>query len=81
MDLSNFQGELVYREASLHSNCHINRCLISSTSQVAISSKLAASTSQPVVFNGHLSTRGHLTGLKNKSQQKQKQTINFWQVN
>ena len=36
-----------------------------------ISTKVVACTSQPVVFNGHLSTRGCLTGLRYKPQQKQ----------
>ena len=37
-------------------------------SQVVIVSKVAACTSQPVVFNEHPSTRGHQTGLRNKPQ-------------
>ena len=44
---------------------------ISSTSCVAISSKVAACISQPVAFNGHMSTRVHLIGLRHKPQQKQ----------
>ena len=34
-------------------------------------SKVAACTSQTVAFTEHLSTRGHLTGLRNKPQKKQ----------
>ena len=49
----------------------VNLWPISSTSCVVISSKVVACTSQPVVFNGHLSTCGRLTGLRNKPQQKQ----------
>ena len=41
---------------------------ISLTSWVVISSKVAACTSQ---LDGHLSTHGHLEGLRNKPQQKQ----------
>ena len=44
---------------------------ISSTGHVVISSKAGACTSQPVAFSGHLSTRGCLTSLRNKPQQKQ----------
>ena len=44
---------------------------LSITSQVVISSKVAAGTSQLVVFNGHPSTHEHLTGLRNKPQEKQ----------
>ena len=52
----------------------IAKCMaysVSSTSRVVIFSKVAAYTSQPVAFNGHLSTRGRLTNLRNKPQQKQ----------
>ena len=38
---------------------------------MVISSRVVACTSQPVAFNGHLSTHGCLTGLRNKPQQKQ----------
>ena len=38
-----------------------------------ISSKVKASTSQPVTLNGHLSTLGLLTGLRKS------RLINFWQ--
>ena len=34
-------------------------------------SKVAACTSQPVAFSKHPSTRGRLTGLRNKPQKKQ----------
>ena len=40
-----------------------------------IFSKVAACTSQPMVFNEHPNTRGHLTGLRKKPQKKH--TINF----
>ena len=40
-------------------------------SRVVISSKVVACASQPVAINGHLSIHGHLTGLRNKPQQKQ----------
>ena len=38
---------------------------------MVISSRVVACTSRPVAFNGHPSTRGRLTGLRNKPQQKQ----------
>ena len=38
---------------------------------MVISSKVAACTSQPVAFSGHLSTGECLPGLRNKLQQKQ----------
>ena len=69
-----FQGEMAHKEAPLHSNCHkthLNPWPISSTSRVVISSKVVACTSQPGAFNGHPSTRGRLTGLRNEPQQKQ----------
>ena len=56
---------------------------MSSTSRVVISSKVVACTSQPVAFNGHLSTRGCLTGLRNKPQQKQTcqhLAVVYWQL-
>ena len=42
-----------------------------------------ACTSQPVAFNGHLSTQGCLTGLRNKPQQKlthQHLAVVYWQL-
>ena len=56
---------------------------MSSTSRVVISSKVVACTSQPVAFNGHQSTRGHLTGHRNKPQQKQTSqhlAVVYWQL-
>ena len=56
---------------------------MSSTSRVVISSKVVACTSQPVAFNGHPNTRGHLTGLRNKPQQKQTcqhLAVLYWQL-
>ena len=38
---------------------------------MVISSRVVACTSRPVAFSGHPSTRGRLTGLRNKPQQKQ----------
>ena len=38
---------------------------------MVIFSKVAACTSQPMALNEHPSTRGHLTGLRNKPQKKQ----------
>ena len=57
---------MTHKEAPLHSNCH--GLYISSTSRVVISSKVVACSSQPATFNGHPSTLGHLTGLRNKPQ-------------
>ena len=48
-------------------------------SQLVISSKVAAYSSQPVAYNGHLSVCGHLTGLRNKSQRNQTSQLFFWQ--
>ena len=80
-----FQGEMAYKEAPLHSNCPktVTPWPISSTSRVVISSKVVACTSQPVAFNGHLSTHGRLTGLRNKPQQKQtcqQLAVVYWQL-
>ena len=50
---------------------------------MVISSKVVACTSQPVTFKGHLSTRGRLTGLRNKPQQKQtcqRLVVVYWQL-
>ena len=61
----------------------LNPWPISSTSHVVISSKVVACTSQPVAFNGHPSTRGRLTGLRNKPQQKQTcqhLAVMYWQL-
>ena len=54
-ELNNFQGEMAHKEAPLYSNCHTRSMhgLLSSTSRVVVSSKVAACTSQPVAFNGH----------------------------
>ena len=49
----------------------LNQWSISSTRRMVISSRVVACTSQPVAFNGHPSTRGRLTGLRNKLQRKQ----------
>ena len=56
---------------------------ISSTSRMVISSKVVACTNQPVAFNGHPSTRGRLTGLRNKPQQEQTSqhlAVVYWQL-
>ena len=48
-----------------------------------IFSKVAACTSQPVAFSEHLSTRGRLTGLRNKPQKKQTSqlvAVVLWQL-
>ena len=48
-----------------------------------ISSRVVACTSRPVAFNGHPSTRGRLTGLRNKPQQKQicqHLAVVYWQL-
>ena len=50
---------------------------------MVISSRVIACTSQPVAFNGHPSTRGRLTGLRNKPQQKQTRqhlAVVYWQL-
>ena len=50
---------------------------------MVISSRVVACTSQPVAFNGHPSTRGRLTGLRNKLQQKQtcqNLAVVYWQL-
>ena len=50
---------------------------------MVISSRVVACTSQPVAFNGHLSTRGRLKGLRNKPQQKQTcqdLAVVYWQL-
>ena len=50
---------------------------------MVISRRVVACTSQPVAFNGHTSTRGHLTGLRNKPQQKQTcqhLAVVYWQL-
>ena len=50
---------------------------------MVISSKVVACTSQPVAFNGHPSTCGRLTGLRNKPQQKQTcqhLAVVYWQL-
>ena len=50
---------------------------------MVISIKVVACTSQPVSFNGHPSTRGRLTGLRNKPQQKQTSqhlAVVYWQL-
>ena len=50
---------------------------------MVISSRVIACTSQPVTFNGHLSTRGRLTGLRNQPQQKQTcqhLAVVYWQL-
>ena len=45
-------------------------------SWVVISSEMAACTSQTVAFSGHLSTHGHLIGLrKNLSKSR---AVNLW---
>ena len=52
-------------------------------SQVVIISKVAAYTSQPVSFNEYPSTRGRLTGLRNKPQKKQTSqlvAVMLWQL-
>ena len=65
-ELSNFQCEMTEKEVKLSHN--IAKCMasISSTSQVMISSKLAAYTSQPVAFNGRPSTCKCLIGHRIK---------------
>ena len=48
-----------------------------------ISSKVFTCTSQPVAFNGHMSTHERLTGLRNKPQQKQTcqhLAVVYWQL-
>ena len=50
---------------------------------MVIFSKVAACTSQPVVFNEHPSTHGRLTGLRNKPQKKQTSqlvAVVLWQL-
>ena len=50
---------------------------------MVISSKVVACTSRPVAFNGHMSTCGHLTGLRNNPQQKQTcqhLAVVYWQL-
>ena len=50
---------------------------------MVISSRVVACTSRPVAFNGHPSTRGRLTGLRNKPQQKQTcqhLAVVYWQL-
>ena len=50
---------------------------------MVISSMVVACTSRPVAFNGHPSTRGRLTGLRNKPQQKQTcqhLAVVYWQL-
>ena len=50
---------------------------------MVISSKVVACTSRPVAVNGHMSTCGHLTGLRNKPQQKQTcqhLAVVYWQL-
>ena len=50
---------------------------------MVISSRVVACTSRPVVSNGHLSTRGRLTGLRNKPQLKQTcrhLAVVYWQL-
>ena len=50
---------------------------------MVISSRVVAYTSQPVAFNGHPSTHGRLTGLRNKPQQKQTcqhLAVVYWQL-
>ena len=77
VELSNFQDEMAHKEA---------HCIQTVTKysqnhglyhRLMIFNNVTACTSQPVAFNGHLNTHEHLTGLRNKPQQKQ--TINFWQ--
>ena len=85
-ELCIFQGEMAHKEAPLHSNCHktkLNQWSMSSTSRMVISSRVVACTSQPVASNGHPSTRGRLTGLRNKPQQKQTcqhLAVVYWQL-
>ena len=50
---------------------------------MVISSRVVACTSQPVAFNGHPSTHGRLTGLRNKPQQEQTSqhlAVVYWQL-
>ena len=50
---------------------------------MVISRRVVACTSRPVAFNGYPSTRGHLTGLRNKPQQKQTcqyLAVVYWQL-
>ena len=50
---------------------------------MVISSRVVACTSQPVAFNGHPSTGGRLTGLRNKPQQKkicQHLAVVYWKL-
>ena len=50
---------------------------------MVIFSRVVACTSQPVAFNGHPSTRGRLTGLRNKPQQNQTcqhLAVVYWQL-
>ena len=50
---------------------------------MVISSRVVACTRRPVASNGHLSTRGRLTGLRNKPQQKQTcqhLAVVYWQL-
>ena len=85
-ELCIFQGEMAYKEAPLHSNCHktwLNQWPITSTSRMVVSSRVVACISQPVAFNGDPSTRGCLTGLRNKPQQKQTcqhLAVVYWQL-
>ena len=50
---------------------------------MVISSRVVAYTSRPVASNGHPSTRGRLTGLRNKPQRKQTcqhLAVVYWQL-
>ena len=70
---------MAHMEAPLHSDCQP----MSSTNCAVISSKIVACISQPVAFNGHPSTRGCLTGLRNKPQQTQtcqNLAVVYWQL-
>ena len=67
MKLTSFQGKNAHTEAHCTQTATIIAkgmvYCISSTSQVMISSKVAACTSQLVAFNEHPNNRKHLPGL------------------
>ena len=82
---SNFQGEIALTMVSaLKMSQNMAKSIVmSSTSQIIlmISNKVAACTSQSMVFSEHLSTCGRLTGLRNKPQPKQTGQllmVEFW---
>ena len=67
----------------LSQNIAKSMAYISSTSHMVISSRVVACTSRPVASNGHPSTHGRLTGLRNKPQQKQScqhLAVVYWQL-